>query len=216
MIRIIAFLGFVFWLLPIQCFGEQNSNESMVIVIDPGHGETDSGATGNNDIQEKDVVLKVAREIESLNKDLFKNKYEIYLTRYSDTLISLSDRTKLARKLKPDLFISLHCNHSGNPKAKGVEVYVFNKESEQTKESVLLAYTIQKTMQRNLGFKSRGVKFANFQVLRETKDYFPSVLVEFGFLSNMDEQEYFYKSSNIKAMALAILMGIDKHLKTQL
>jgi N-acetylmuramoyl-L-alanine amidase len=71
-------------------------------------------------------------------------------------------------------------------------------------------------MQRNLGFKSRGVKFANFQVLRETKDYFACVLVEFGFLSNRDEREYFYKSSNIKAMALAILMGIDKHLKTQL
>lgn len=81
---------------------------------------------------------------------------------------------------------------------------------------VLLAYIIQKSLQWNLGFKSRGVKFANFQVIRETNNHFPSVLVEFGFLSNMDERAYFYKSSNIKAMALTILMGIDKHLKTKL
>lgn len=212
----IALLGFAFLLFPMHCFGEQNIKESIVIIIDPGHGGTDVGAVGMDGIQEKDVVLKVAKEIERLNKDLLRNKFEVYLTRYSDTLISLGNRTELARKLKPDLFISLHCNHSENSNAKGVEVYVFNKKSETTKESVLLAYTIQKSIRQNLSFKSRGVKFANFQVLRETKNYFPSVLVELGFLSNIDEREYFYKSSNIEVIALTILMGIDEDLKSKL
>lgn len=216
MIRIITFSWIVFWLSLMHCFGEQNNNEPMVVEIDPGHGGTDTGAVGDDGIQEKDVVLKIAKEIETLNKDLFNNIFEIYLTRYSDTLVSLGDRTKLARKLKADLFVSLHCNHSGNPNAKGVEVYVFNKRNEQTKESIRLAYIIQKSLQWNLGFKSRGVKFANFQVLRETNNHIPSVLVEFGFLSNMDERAYLYKSSNIKAMALTILMGIDEHLKTKI
>lgn len=136
MIRIITFSWIVFWLSLMHCFGGQNSNEPMVVVIDPGHGGTDTGAVGDDGIQEKDVVLKIAKEIETLNKDLFNNKFEVYLTRYSDTLISLGDRTKLARRLKADLFVSLHCNHSKNPNAKGVEVYVFNKRSEQAKESV--------------------------------------------------------------------------------
>jgi len=138
------------------------------------------------------------------------------LTRYSDTLISLSDRSMLAKKLNANLFISLHCNHSDNPIAKGIEVFVFNKKYTQSKESVLLAYTIQKAMQRNLGFKSRGVKFANFQVLRETVGYCPSVLVELGFLSNRDESCYFLKTDNIKVMALAILMGLYKYLNNGL
>ncbi|HAI41082.1 MAG TPA: N-acetylmuramoyl-L-alanine amidase, partial [Maribacter sp.] len=74
----------------------------------------DAGAIGINGIQEKDVVLSIANAILKLNNDLEK-PLDIYLTRYKDTLISLSDRTKLAKALKADLFVSLHCNHSDNP-----------------------------------------------------------------------------------------------------
>ncbi|MGO1585600.1 MAG: N-acetylmuramoyl-L-alanine amidase family protein, partial [Mesonia sp.] len=109
MVRLVAIFGFIFWLFSTQCFSQQIESNSVIIVIDPGHGGTDTGAVGSNDIQEKNVVLKVAKEIEKLNKYLFQNRFEIYLTRYIDTLISLRDRTKLARKLKADLFISLHC-----------------------------------------------------------------------------------------------------------
>jgi len=59
-----------------------------------------------------------------------------------------------------------------------------------------------------LGFKSRGVKFANFQVLRESVDYRPAVLVEVGFLTNEDEGFYFLQPSKVKAVAMAILKGI--------
>lgn len=208
MVRLVAFLGIVFWLLPMGCFGQQNDNESMVIVIDPGHGGTDSGAVGTNGIQEKDVVLKIAKEIDHLNRAMFKKKYEIYLTRYSDTLISLRDRTKLARKVNIDFFISLHCNHSGNTKAKGIEVYVSNKKSGQTKESILLAYKIQHGMRQNLGFIGRGVKFADFQVLREAGNHHPTVLVEFGFLSNDDEARYLGYDENILATALSLLNAL--------
>ena len=86
-------------------FGQQK-----VIVIDPGHGGTDSGAIGINDILEKDVVLNVAKEIIGLNKTLFDERFAIYPTRYTDTLISLKDRSRLAKALKADVFVSLHCN----------------------------------------------------------------------------------------------------------
>jgi N-acetylmuramoyl-L-alanine amidase len=54
-----------------------------------------------------------------------------------------------------------------------------------------LAFHIIAAFKKKLGFESRGVKFANFQVLRETVDYCQSVLLELGFLSNWDEGEYY-------------------------
>lgn len=202
---------FISLFLALELFGlhspviaQMDSNKKMVIVIDPGHGGKDSGAVGANEILEKDVVLKIAQEIVELNKTTFKNRFEIYLTRYKDTLISLGDRTKLARYLNADLFLSLHCNYSDNPNARGLEVYVSKKPGKYLRESILKAYELQKGLKENLGFESRGVKFGDFQVLRETVDYRPAVLLEIGFLSNEDESIFFenYKSHSVMAWVI--------------
>ncbi|HAF76174.1 MAG TPA: hypothetical protein DCG42_02525 [Maribacter sp.] len=116
-----------------------------------------------------------------LNNELVK-PLDIYLTRYTDTFISLSDRTKLAKALKADLFVSLHCNHSDNPNARGIEVYTSRKQAEFSKESVFAGYQIERTLCKKIGYESRGLKFANFQVLRETVYNCASVLLELGFL----------------------------------
>ncbi len=181
--------------------------QKKIVVIDPGHGGIDSGAIGVNGICEKDVVLKVANEILNLNESLFDNELDIYLTRYNNTLISLSDRSRLAKSLKADVFVSLHCNASRNS-SRGMEVYVHNSESPNSKAAIALGVSILNESAQKLGFKKRGVKFANFQVLRETISYCPSILVEMGFMTNNDEADYFLKSQNIKALALAVFMGI--------
>ena len=93
-------------------FGQPTTSKKLV-VIDVGHGGKDAGAIGINGIKEKDVVMQLANEILRLNKG--QGNLEIYLTRYSDSLISLKDRTKLAKALKADVFISLHCNHFKTP-----------------------------------------------------------------------------------------------------
>tara|TARA_R110000782_G_scaffold123537_2_gene214986 strand:- start:25 stop:657 length:633 start_codon:yes stop_codon:yes gene_type:complete len=203
-------VSFVFLLLQLCIIFGQETATQKIILIDVGHGGKDSGAIGINKIQEKDVVLDIALEILSLNKQS-KTPLDIYLTRYSDTLISLTDRTKLAKVLKADVFISLHCNHSNNPNARGIEVYVANTISQYSKEATWLAFELQASFKRQLGFESRGVKFANFQVLRETLDYFPAVLLELGFLSNRDENKYFSNLSNIRLSALSILLIIQKY-----
>ncbi len=188
----------------------QNIEGKKIVVIDPGHGGKDSGAIGLNGIMEKDIVLSLAKEIVQLNTNN-KSDFEIYLTRYKDTLISLSDRTRLARNLKADLFISLHCNQSENPTARGMEVYVNAEGGNFLKESVLLAYALQKQIKTKLGFESRGVKYGDFQVLREVTNYCPSVLVEFGFLSNWDESEYLFYDVNIIKLSNVILDTIYKY-----
>ena len=198
-------VSFVILLFKSCLFLSQDLGTKKVIVVDPGHGGNDSGAIGANGIEEKQVTLKITRLIAELSNKNNDQTVEIYQTRYSDTSISLRDRAKMAKALKADLFLSLHCNHSNNADARGVEVFVANSGSKFSDESVWLAFHLQDGLNRKLGFESRGVKFANFQVLRETIDVMPSVLVELGFLSNKDETDYFKADKNLLAIAFSIL-----------
>ena len=208
--KVLKNVSFVFLLLKMCIVFGQETSDQKRIVIDVGHGKKDSGAIGVNGIQEKDVVLNIANAILKLNDELDK-PLEIYLTRYADTLISLSDRTKLAKSLKADLFVSLHCNHSDNINARGVEVYVAGATSKYSDDATWLAFQLQAALNKQLGYESRGVKFANFQVLRETIDDCPSVLLELGFLSNEDEGKYISNSNNIQSIALTVLQSLQKH-----
>lgn len=190
-------------------------SQKKVVVIDVGHGGKDTGAIGINNIQEKEVVLNIAKEIIRLNKTIFNDKLDIYLTRYKDTLISLSNRSRLAKSLNADGFVSLHCNASPNA-SKGIEVFVHNSDNSNTETSIALGLSIFTESTQKLGFKKRGVKFANFQVLREITSFCPAILIEMGFLTNTDESDYFLKTKNTRAIALSILLGITNYLNTGL
>ncbi len=193
-------------------FGQQK-----VIIVDPGHGGKDSGGIGKNGIQEKDVVLSIAKEIIRLNKTLLNDKFDMYSTRYKDTLISLSDRSRLAKNLNADVFVSLHCNASSTS-SKGMDVYIHNTNEEEVhiKESIAMGLSILEESTQKLGFKKRGIQFANFQVLRRNTIFRPTILIEMGFMTNVDEADYFLRFKNIRAMALAILMGIVNYLNAEL
>jgi len=184
----------------VALFGQEHSKKKIV-VIDPGHGGTDAGAVGINGIIEKAVVLKIVMEVLRLNRTLYNDTLAIYSTRYTDTLISLHQRTRLTKRLKSDAFVSVHCNHAVRTQAQGVEVYV-NRSSSYYSERLasLFAYALHK----KLGFKNRGVKQANFQVIKDATNY-PSILLELGFLSNAEEAEHFGKGSSISGYAVLIL-----------
>ena len=187
------------------------SQEKKVIVIDAGHGGTDFGALGTNHIKEKDITLAIAKAMLVFNRKILNNKYDMYMTRYTDTLISLSHRTKLVKALQPDLFISVHCNHAINKRATGIEIYLHSKTSlkaENQRKSNAIALSMIEVLTKQLCYRSRGVKTANFQVLRESIHTSPAVLVELGFLSNVDEAKYLELKKNNNALALAILMSI--------
>ena len=79
-----------------------------LVVIDPGHGGTQEGASGPGGLLEKNVALTIARKVKAtLEKEL---KATVVLTRDKDALVHLSERVTLANKKKPDLFISIHAN----------------------------------------------------------------------------------------------------------
>ncbi|MDB2405383.1 N-acetylmuramoyl-L-alanine amidase [Arcobacteraceae bacterium] len=108
----------------VQMLDKQNFYpSSKVIVIDAGHGGSDSGAVGRNRNYEKRIVLNVAQY---LRKELQKDGFKVYLTRTRDKYIKLSRRTKYANRKKADLFISIHANAARKSRAKkahGIETY---------------------------------------------------------------------------------------------
>ena len=188
----------------------QLKEEKRLILIDPGHGGLDSGTISKEGLKEKEVVLDIAKSIIAWNKSMLDSKFEIYITRNKDTLISLKDRTKLSRHLKPAVFISLHCNHIENPSIKGLEIYTYKRDP----QSLILADKILLNLHENLGFKIRPPKHANFHVLSETSIYCPALLLELGYLSNANESNYLIDKANKRALALAILMALDEVLNS--
>ncbi|MDT0686405.1 N-acetylmuramoyl-L-alanine amidase family protein [Autumnicola psychrophila] len=199
-------------------FGQGKEHQKRIIV-DVGHGGKDSGAIGVNGIQEKDVVLAIGKEMIRLNKSIFGDEYDIYLTRYDDSFFTLSERINLAKSLRGDIFISLHCN-SFYSVARGMEIFTFYSESKKfdynTRTSISLGDEILRESTLNINIENRGMKFANFQVLREMIKFCPAILIEVGFLNNPVEAAYFSEPSGIRTMALAILSGISNYLKKEL
>ena len=193
----------------------QNGKDQVrnpIVVIDPGHGGKDAGATTRNGIKEKDIALSIASKIVVLNNELFEKPLMLFLTRYTDTLISLGDRTELTKRLKADIFISIHCNQAINRTASGTEVFIHPKSEVQAEESAYLGFTIQKGLADILGINNRGVKYGNFQVLRDNDESSTAVLLELGFLSQTDEAIYLSQEDSQNAVAMVILQSIIKFL----
>jgi len=94
------------------------------IVIDAGHGGHDTGTIGPNGLQEKDLVLEVAKRLGKLLET--RLGAEVIYTRNDDTFIPLETRTAVANQEQADLFISVHANSSDDPDARGVETYYLN------------------------------------------------------------------------------------------
>lgn len=92
-----------------------------VIVIDPGHGGPDSGAVGSKGLVEKEVTLDIAKRLEALLRD--EPGLKVMLTRETDLLVPLEERTRIANQSAADLFISIHTNASRKRSARGCETF---------------------------------------------------------------------------------------------
>jgi N-acetylmuramoyl-L-alanine amidase len=96
-------------------------------VVDPGHGGTETGAIGPGGLQEKDVPLEIAKRVAAALPRVLACR--TVLTRDTDLLISLDDRTSIANHEKADLFLSIHANSSRATSAQGSETYYLSLEA---------------------------------------------------------------------------------------
>ena len=99
------------------------------VVLDPGHGGNDPGATGPTGLKEKDVTLAIAHKVAPV---LARSGVEITLTRDDDRFVTLEERTARANAFGADLFVSIHCNAAENRARKGVETYVLDTTANET------------------------------------------------------------------------------------
>jgi N-acetylmuramoyl-L-alanine amidase len=97
------------------------------IVIDPGHGGTETGALGPSGIQEKDLTLALARDLEARLESAMPVR--VVLTRNEDANLPLDTRTSIANQNKADLFISIHLNSSLGSGAHGAETYFLSTDA---------------------------------------------------------------------------------------
>jgi N-acetylmuramoyl-L-alanine amidase len=100
---------------------------SLTVVIDPGHGGIDSGATGKTGALEKDITLEFAK---LLGAKLEKTgRYDVHYTREDDRFVALSERIGIARSLEADLFVSIHANSFSMPSVRGTVIYTVSDEA---------------------------------------------------------------------------------------
>lgn len=102
------------------------AKRKAVVVIDPGHGGKDVGATGPGGAREKDVALAIAKQTA---EQLRAAGIDVVLTRNDDTFISLEERTAIANKARADFFVSIHLNATKSGTARGIETYYLDTTS---------------------------------------------------------------------------------------
>jgi N-acetylmuramoyl-L-alanine amidase len=185
---------------------------SKVIVVDAGHGGIDTGADRAG-IFEKDINLALAIQL----KDAL-NRYgaKVVLSRQADIELSpecdnekvkgryrrdLAARVEMAEESDADLFISLHANAASNTKRHGAETFYYAK-SEASK-------VLSNSIQAELGKVVKAAPTANpgdYFVLRRSK--IPAVLIEVGYISNIEERSLLQSSEYQRKLAEAIARGI--------
>lgn len=116
------------------------------VVLDPGHGGKDPGASGPGGIAEKEIVLSIAKKLAVKLKTEMGT--EVVLTRKDDRFVPLEDRTLLANSEDADLFISLHVNASTNADARGIETYYLDNTTDEA--AIRLAARENATSRKNI------------------------------------------------------------------
>ncbi len=178
------------------------SIRDMVIAVDPGHGGSETGATGPHGIFEKEVNLALARVVK---KSLEQAGAKPFLTRDADIDVPLYERPRIAWRNKARLFVSVHCNAAApgdNPILNnGSSVYFYQPQSQALAEAVHVGYR-----KHVPSLADRGLYYADFAVCRMTQ--MPAVLTEQAYLILPAQEDLLLNPQGQQAFANAIVNGI--------
>lgn len=211
------------------------SNGNIVVVLDPGHGGSDSGASGNG-LREKDLTLKIAQYAK---QELEKYAgVTVYLTRTSDGYVGLKDRATYAKSVNADIFVSLHINSNKSTSPNGAGIYYPNRNYNASFSDIgngLATKIISKltalglnTWRSDVGGIIRedeckdpdeeymypdGSHGDYHSVIRNCKkEGIPAILVEHAFISNAsDASNYLSSDEKLKKLGVADAQGIAEY-----
>jgi len=177
-----------------------------IIVLDPGHGGKDPGAISNNAV-EKSIVFKVA---EIVKKKLAADGAIVKMTRTdNNTYPTLPERVKFTTANYAEVFVSFHANASTSTSAKGTETYYSVTTNANEKEDLALATYINNQIVNNAKMYNRGVKRADYVVIKGSE--IPSVLVELGFVTNSEDRAKLVDDKYVQIYANSIYNGIVQY-----
>lgn len=182
-----------------------NAVTDRIIVIDPGHGGKDPGAVSGQAV-EKSIALKVANLVK---QKLEADGAKVLLTRTGDTYPSLDERPKFTTDHYGELFVSIHANAASNTSAKGTETYYSVTSNDNEKEDFVLASNINNQIVNNANMNNRGVKRADYKVIKGLT--IPAVLVELGFITNADDRNKLVSDQYVEIFAQSIYNGIVEY-----
>jgi len=176
---------------------------NLKIVLDPGHGGKESGASGPTGYLEKDVNLVVSK---LLRDELVKRGATVVMTREDDKEVSLVERQAIISQEEPAIALSIHYNSLPDDgdaeKTKGFGTFWYHPQAHN------LAIFLQNYVVKKLDRPYYGVFWNNLALTRPAAA--PSVLLELGFMSNPDEFEQVVNPKEQKKMANAIAQGITE------
>ena len=195
---------------------------NLVIVLDPGHGGTDTGTQSVlNGHYEKEYTLDLARRLQAL---ITTNGWTVLLTRTNDYTVPLSNRVSFAEQHKADLFLSLHFNSAApDHEQAGLETYCLTPAGMPSnltrgfRDNPALAFPNNNYDLQNLqyaaflhravlkinGHLDRGIRRARFLGVLQGQNR-PAVLIEGGYLSNLAEARRIADSAYRQQMAEAL------------
>ncbi len=201
-----------------------------VVVLDPGHGGADKGATDmQHGVQEKQITLLVANAV----RDILRHyNIDVRLTRRQDHGMALAERCRYATLACADVFISIHLNAAANTGSSGIETYILPPAgcpitasatlADQDRvaysgnrhdgANMVLGYTLQKSLLKYTQAADRGVRRSRFLVIKNAPC--PAALVECGFISNRKERELLLDPNYQRRIARALAEGIINYLNT--
>ncbi len=190
--------------------------EEVQVVIDAGHGGMDPGKVGIGGILEKDINLKIAKQVDELLKE---KGICVIMTREED--VSLGDqegnskkvtdlraRVDLINEIAPELVVSIHQNSYTSESIKGAQVFYFNGSKRGEEAAVLMQNALKSIDSEN----DRQPK-ANQTYYMLSNTEVPTIIVESGFLTNGEEAELLVDESYQLKVAEAIVEGIQNYLE---
>lgn len=187
----------------------------VLVILDPGHGGADPGVVGINDVLEKDINLEISLQVYDILTEL---GYEVLLTRSEDSgmdatgemskVEDLAARVSLINETKPELAVSIHQNSYSDESVNGAQVFYYTG----SEEGEMAAQILQEALWEMNEDSMRQIK-ANDTYYLLNKTEVPTIIVECGFLSNVEEAQKLSEEEYQAMIAEAIASGIIEYLE---
>lgn len=171
---------------PVMDAKTKSGNRDVIVVIDPGHGGKDPGATGPGGIHEKTVVLQIAKKLEKqLNQ---QSGVEAVLTRKGDYYVSLRKRLSIARKNKADIFVAVHADAFKNSGSHGASVYALSLRGASSEAARWLAEKENYSELGGVNLNNKGDMLRSVLIdLSQTAAISSSIVLGDDILGNIDD-----------------------------